>query len=213
LLNSKTPWEKAVYDKFGFRAEHLTLSHSVWIVSSWDKAIYPELANDNNLISKLDRLFKEQAESPKQNEGPLTNELIAGKNHFIQQSKAKNILTNVGMTEMAKRSTAETATTNDFHGVGTGTTTETVSDIILEAEVGRKIIGSKTTVNQTERYASSFSDTDITSPPQDISEAGIFTLISGGILIMRITATPVELDLGKLVTVQTNITHQNGTEL
>lgn len=207
-------WEKAVKEKFGFGAKHLNISHNVWIWELWDKEQYPELAkNDNNLLNKLDKLHKEFAESAKKSEGPILQEFINGKSHYIARREGPNILTNDGMNEMGKRSTGETSTTNDFHGVGTGTTTETVSDVSLETEVGRKIIGTKQVVNQTERYGTAFTSDGITEPPQFISEAGIFTLLVAGIMIMRITATPVELDVGKILTLQTNVTHQNGTEI
>lgn len=213
-MNKKESWKKAVKDRFDFEAQHLNLSHSTWIMESWKKEQYPELKNNKHLLHTLDKLHKELAES-KQNEGPISRELIAGKNHFIQRSISKNILTNLGMNEMGRRSTGESSTTNDYHAIGTGTTTETISDTILETEVGRKIMGTKTTVNQTERYATSFNDTDLTvSAPQFISEAGIFSLLSGGILIMRVTAqAPVELDFGLLVSILTNVTHQNGIEI
>jgi len=207
-------WNSIVHKKLGFDAKHLTLSHSTWIIESWDKSLYPELIkNDSSLLSKLDKLHQNLATSPKLNEGPLTRQLITGKNHFIQQSIGKNILTSEGMTEMSKRSTGQTSSINDYHAVGTGTTTETIADLILENEIGRKVIGTKNTVNQTERYSTSFADIDITAPPQFISEAAIFTEMAGGIMIMRITGVPVELDIGKLVSVLTTVTHQNGVEL
>lgn len=204
-------WKKAVQDKFGFDPKHLNITIGRWIIESWDKSIYPELAkNDNNLQSKLDKLHEEFVESSKQSEGPLTQELIVGKHHYIARSEGVNILTNIGMNEMGKRSTAESSSTNTHHAIGTGTTTETISDTVLETEVGRKVIGTRNVVNQTERYSTAFTSADIT-PPQNISEAGILTEAALGVLIMRITATPVELDTGKVITLQTNITHQNGT--
>ena len=202
-------WEKAVQEKFGFSASHLSLSHSNWLIESWDSKIYPELANDSTLLSKLDKLHKDFASNIKRNEGPLSQEIVAGTNHIISKP-TPNILTNVGMTEMAKRSTIQNSSINSHHAIGTGTTTETISDLTLEAEVGRKTIGATDVVNQTERYASSFNSTDIVSPPQNISEAGIFTELVGGILIMRITAIPVLLDAIEIITLLTNVTHQNG---
>lgn len=208
-------WRKSVYDKFGFDPMHLNITVGRWIIESWDKSQFPELAkNDNNLTSKLDKLHKEFAESSKKQEGPLTQELIVGQHHYIAQRKGVNILTNVGMNEMGKRSTAESSTTNTHHAIGTGTTTETISDTTLETEVGRKVIGTRNVVNQTERYSTAFTSADLTvAAPQNISEAGILTLAALGVLIVRITATPVELDVGKVITLQTNITHQNGTEV
>jgi len=208
-------WNKAVKKKFGFHPDHLNLSHGLWIMESWNQDQYPELAiNDKNILSKIDKMH-EEAVAKKHREGPLTQEVIAGKNHFLSADSriGKCILTSVGMTEMAQRSTGESSTTNAFHAIGSGTTTETLADTTLETELAIKAIGTSQVVSQTERYGTSFVSTDLTSPPQDITEAGIFTLISSGVLIMRITATATELSTGIIITVQTNVTHQNGTEV
>lgn len=206
-------WEKAVQLKFGCSPEHLNVSKSVWIWELWNKKEFPELEkNDNNLMSKLDKLHEEFAESAKKNEGPLSQEFISAQYRFIAKREGPNILVNGGMNEMGKRSTGETTSTNTNHAIGTGTTTETVNDTALETEVATKVIGTRNVVNQTERYSTAFSSADIT-PPEDISEAGIFIGGFGTIMIMRITATPIELDVGKILTIQTNVTHQNGTEV
>lgn len=212
-MDDSNEWNKAVKKHFGFDASHLSISHGLWIIESWDKKQYPELAiNDDQLLNKIDKLHTELV-AKKRNEGPLTQELISGKMHFLtKKSIGKCILTNVGMNEMAKRSTDNTSTTNTHHAIGTGTTTETVGDTSLQTQVGIKVIGTRDVVNQTERYGTSFTGGDI-SPPKNITEAGIFTAISGGILIMRITTTPVNLDIGKIITIQTNVTHQNGIEI
>lgn len=207
-------WEKAVQLKFGVGPEHLNISKSVWIWELWNKKEFPELEkNDNNLMSKLDKLHIEFAESSKKNEGALSQEFISTQYRFIAKREGPNILVLGGMNEMAKRSTAETSSTNTNHAIGTGTTTETVNDTALETEVATKAIGTRNTVNQTERYSTAFSSADLSSPPEDISEAGIFIGGFGTTMIMRITATPVELDVGKILTIQTNVTHQNGTEV
>ncbi len=203
-------WEKAVQEKYGFDAAHLHTSHNMWIIESWDNKIYPELINNSSLTSKLDKLHQDLAQSNKINEGPLSQQLLTGQLSFI---KKPNILTNIGMNEMAKRSTGETSSVNSYHAIGIGSTSETISDVALENEVGRKIIGSQSTVNQTERYSTSFGDTDIVLPPETISEAGIFTELVGGILIARITAIPVILDTGIFITILTNVIHENGVAL
>jgi len=206
-LNS---WEKAVKKKYGIIAQHLTISKSSWILETWNKNQYPELTNDKHLLSKLNKLHQEL---PKKSEGPDTQQLILGKSKFIAQRKGNNILTLLGMNEMAKRATGETSTINSHHRIGIGTTTENTADTELELEEGSLTIGSADVINQTERYATAFADTDVTSPlPINITEAGIFTAETLGILIMRITFIPIILDVEKIITIQTNVTHENGID-
>ena len=204
-------WDQAVKDKFGFDAKHLHISSNTWILQTFKKSEYPELKNDSKLLSKLDKITKELCSTSKNTVNPPQSTQVITPHGTIQQEK--NILTLAGMTEMAKRSTGETDTTNTHHAIGTGTTAETINDDELETEIGRIPIGTKATVNQTERYGSVFESTDIDNPPQDISEAGIFTADADGLLIMRVTATPIALPAGLLLAIQTNVTHQNGTEI
>lgn len=208
-------WHKAILKKFGFAAKHLNITYNPWIITTWRESDYPELAkNDEHLQSKLDKIYEEIAQTTKKTVNmPVSQQMLLGSASFIAQSKAHNILTLLGMSEMAKRSTGDSNSTNGFHAVGIGQSAETINDTTLEDEVGRKAIGSRTVVNQTERYGSVFNSADVTNPPRDISEAGILTANALGILIMRVTSVPVSLPVGLLLTLQTNVTHQNGIEI
>ena len=205
-------WAQAVKDKFGFDPEHLHLSSNVWIFQTFKKSDY-NLKNDHNLLSRLDKITKELCSTEKNTVHPPQSTQIIMPKGCIQQEKKYNILTLAGMNEMAKRSTDDTDTHNTHHGIGTGTTAETINDTTLETEIGRIEIGTRAVVNQTERYGSVFDSNDIDNPPQDITEAGIFTADANGILIMRVTNVAIALPAGLQLAIQTNVTHQNGTEI
>ena len=111
---------------------------------------------------------------------------------------------------MAKRSTAESATTNTHHAIGSGVNAENLADTVLQTELARKAILSRQTVGTTERYASAFAPADIANPPQNITEAGIFTAAADGVLVARVTLPPTQLAVGKIITVSTTVTHENG---
>ena len=208
---------------FGVKPIHLTISHNIWTIARWDAAQYSELKNDQNLLRKLEKIWLEIAGTDRKGtiEAPLSCSVINGiiphrelkyPGPLSFEDKLSNILTNVGMAEMGKRSTAEVTTTNTHHAVGTGVTAEAVGDTALETEVGRVAIGTRVVVNQTERYGSAFADSDIAPVPSTITEAGILTLVAGGVLILRVTAAGQVLDTGNIITVQTNVSHQNGTQ-
>jgi len=120
------------------------------------------------------------------------------------------------MNNMAKNRTSETSDANTHTAVGKGTTAETVSDHVtysgaLETEEDRKVNGTEIVVNQTERYGTAFVDTDLASAkPVSITEAGLLTAISSAILVLRVTFTAQVVDTGQIISVQINVTHQNG---
>lgn len=216
-------FEQACITFFGFKPIHLTISHNIWTIARWDAAQYPELKNDQNLLRKLEKIWLEIADTDRKGtiEPPLSCSVINGiiphrelkyPGPLSFEDKLNNILTNLGMAEMGKRSTAESATTNTHHAVGTGAVAEAVTDTVLGTEVGRVAIGTRAVVNQTERYGSAFADTDIAPVPSTITEAGVLTLAAGGVLILRVTAAGQVLDTGNIITVQTNVSHQNGTQ-
>ena len=212
-----TDWafKQACRAKFGFDPIHLTLTSNLWNFATWKEDEVPYLQNKKGLIDNLDRLWKELKDTDKNTTvKPLSVAVINGcmpPKVVSWQDGVANILPNAGMTEMAKRSTNETSTTNTHHAIGTGTTAAAFADTVLETEVGRKAIGDIVTVNQTERYGTAFTSSDIT-PPKTITEAGVLTLLSGGVLILHVIGAGQLLDTGLIVTVQTNITHANGTQ-
>lgn len=207
-------FKKGCQAKFGFDPKHLTLTHNVWTFASWSADAVPELENKPGLLDKLDKLWTELAMTDRNTIAkPESVTIIHGmlKPKILSYSELLNILPNAGMAEMAKRSTNESSTTNTHHAIGTGTTAAALGDTALETEVGRKTIGDRVVVNQTERYGSAFTSSDIT-PPKTITEAGVLTLSSGGVLILHVIGAGQLLDTGLIVTVQTNVTHANGTQ-
>ena len=210
-MNAGKNLAAAIKQKLGHDPKHLSITKGIWILELWDRHQHANLLqNNNNLLNNLDNLHNQIA--AKQLAAPVVQQVIAGDNKLISTQKQINILTNTGMTEMAKRSTGQTNSTNTHHAVGTGTTSETVNDTTLETETARKAVGSRVTVNQTERYATAFTDTELTVGTV-IAEASIQTAAAAGIMIARVTGTPVTITAGSIFTVQTNISHQNGTEI
>ena len=205
-------WGQAVKDKFGFDPQHLHLSSNIWILQTFKKSDY-NLKNDNKLLSRLDKITQELCNTTKNTINPPQSTQIITPTGPIQQEKKYNILTLAGMAEMGKRSTGQTDSENTHHAIGTGTTAETINDDALETEIGRIEIGTRAVVNQTERYGSVFDSDDIDNPPQDITEAGILTADADGILVMRVTNVAIALPEGLQLAIQTNVTHQNGTEI
>lgn len=208
-------FKQGVRAKFGLDPIHFTITYNLWNFATWREDDVPYLQNKKGLLDNLDRLWNELKETDRETTvRPLSINLINGMlppKILNYQDRVANILPNPGMTEMGKRSTAETSTTNTHHAIGTGITAAALTDTVLETEVGRKAIGDRVVVNQTERYGSAFTSADIT-PPKTITEAGVLTLISGGVLILHVIGAGQLLDTGLIVTVQTNITHVNGTQ-
>ena len=235
-------WKNAVQFVFGFDPKHLSLTHSHWTLTTWNKDEVPEIveaqarANDNpklaigdhsHLMEIMDKLFLEMQQTSRKTtptlkqmqiiRGPNTPRLLAYPKIKSIQKDIDNILTNDGMAEMGKNRTGESVLTNAYHAIGTGVSAEALTDHVtysgaLQTEQARKVIGTRTVVNQTERYGTAFVDTDIT-PPKDITEAGVLTAALGAILMLRVTADPQNLDTGNIITAQTNVSHQNGTEV
>jgi len=212
-----TDWafRQAVRAKFGFDPIHLTLQSNLWTFATWKEDEVPYFENKKGLLDNLDRVWKELKETARNTSiKPLSVSAINGcipPRIVNLVEDIPNILPNAGMTEMGKRSTAESTTTNTHHAIGTGVTAAALTDTILETEVGRKVIGDRVVVNQTERYGTAFQSSDIT-PPKTITEAGVLTLVAGGVLILHVIGAGQLLDTGLIVTVQTNITHANGTQ-
>lgn len=203
--------------KFGFDAKHLTFSYNMWNMALWSEDQYPELAkNDSHLLDKLDKIFKEIANTDRKTAvEPLQIATQINGLEFSAKQNIPNILTNDGMTEMGKRATAQSSSTNLAHAIGTGTTTPTLADTLLQTEIFRKAIGTRTTIGQTERYGSAFTGSEVPSPPYNITEAGIFTVLTANTITMiaRVTSIAFVLDVGKIFTIQSNITHKNGTQV
>ncbi len=188
------------------------MSRNLWTFILWNKDEVPYLKNDSRLLHNLDKLTRELAATDRKTTAKPEMVQIISHHRAVKYQQKHNILTNVGMAEMAKRSTGASGSTNTHHAVGTGTAAETLNDAVLAAEVYRKTIGTRTTIAQTERYGTAISGADIANPPNTLAESGVFTAASGGILIMRITSDPFQVTAQNIFTVQTNVTHENGVE-
>ena len=123
---------------------------------------------------------------------------------------ARNVLTDGGLREMALRSTGGTTSQNTHMAVGTGVRAEAASDVALQAEVGRRAMDSRTVDGSTERYTCAFNRVQLGSITRHISEAGIFTLSVGGILVHRVTTDPVTVGIPDTLTITTTVGHRNG---
>jgi hypothetical protein len=203
------------YKKHGFGLDHSTIQNNKWTLAVWNEDSVPHFRDSNHLISDLDSIWKELANTDRNTTVlPEQAEILTDKkNYLLDYSKnVDNILTNAGMGDMAKNRTAESSNGTSHVAVGTGTTTESVSDTALETEVDRKAWAEKVTVNQTERYASSFSRSDFSSDVT-LTEAGGFTDDNTGdnILVFRVTYSDKSISTGQIMTTQVAITHVNGT--
>ena len=157
------------------------MSHTVQIQNKWYFQIWEtsQINQKKNLLKEIDSLNHDLHLHPK---------------HEL------NLITQKGLEEIAKnRVPTTTKTTNSHLAIGTGTTEETQADTALETEVARKAIVSSSAFSNTERYATAFNH-DGTND-YDITEAGILTAATDGILIAHVTTrSPSQLRSGKTLT-------------
>ena len=131
---------------------------------------------------------------------------------MIDFRRARNILTDLGLREMALRSTAGTTSVNSHMAVGTGVRAESAADVALQTEVGRRPFTARGVDGTTERYTCTFSHAQLGGVDRNISEAGIFTQAApGGTLIHRVTTDPVAIGAADTLTITTTVGHRNGT--
>ena len=123
---------------------------------------------------------------------------------------ARNVLTTVGMREMALRSTGGTTSQNTHMAVGTGVRAETIADVALQTEVARRAFDTRTVDGTTERYTCAFTRATLGGVDRNISEAGILTLSVGGLLIHRVTTDPITVSYNDTLTITTMVGHRNG---
>ena len=130
-----------------------------------------------------------------------------------------NILALTGLTESAKRDTAETSTTVRYMGIGTGSTAESESQSALVTEdtggsYARKDLstaGQRKVVNQTAKYGAAWDDGDVSAVPLGLREAGLFTASTSGIMHARVLHSLFTMSSGDLYVVQLNELHANGS--
>ena len=121
----------------------------------------------------------------------------------------KNVITNVGLACIIRLVFA--GLTEDKFGylaIGSGTTSEAVTDTALEAEIIRKSASvSQVTTSvsgDTAKLEATFSSADGLSGTMNVSETGIFNASSGGDLLARkvFSAVPVDWDAGDTLTIR-----------
>ena len=171
---------------------HTTHIRNLWRFQTWrNDEINWE--NENNILKTLDELDRTKAIIP------------------ITDSKAFNIITTAGLTEMAKRNIGTSSTSNTHHAVGIGTRTEDLSDTELQSQVGgRRTIQSKSQYAGSERYATAFNKSQVGNANRSISEAAIFTAGTGGVMMMRVTTDqPAAIHNTASCTISSTIQHEN----
>ena len=189
--------------------EHIWSTTNKWTLSLWNK-------NDvklkgNHIIDQVEQLERE-----------LSEDIINGTNKAVTPKAlicTDNIITNIGLTESAKRDTGEVSTTLTHNSIGTGTTTPTVSNTDLATEdtggsYARQAYasaGQRKVSNQTAKYGMLWDDGDISSAPLSIKESGVHWHVSNGSSMhARVTFTTFSLTRGDLFVTQINELHQNG---
>jgi hypothetical protein len=177
-----------------------------WIITGWKEN---EIQfNKNHIIDEIEKLEKD-----------IYNDLINDKNTCPRPDyfcKIDNILTLIGLTESAKRDTAEVSTSITHNSLGTSATTATESQIDLVAEVsggtptyarkGFAADGQRKVINQTAKYGMLWDDGDIdVTPAVDIKESGLHWDVSAASKMhARVTFTTFTFDAGDLFVIQMN---------
>jgi hypothetical protein len=217
----KAQLAKACQDYFGFGLEHITFRYANWNLSTWRKDEMTEVMdNPTNMLNVMDKLWQEIADTDRNTTiKPFETSMsidLPKVDPIKLYTTVPNIITTSGLVEVGTWSTGEDTTNFVSHGaVGTGTTTEALANVAMESEEDRKDFatnGTATMSGTTERYGMPFADTDLASGAGTaIAEAGLLTASSGGELISRVTATPVSVDSGRILTMQVDITNANGT--
>lgn len=177
-----------------------------WTISGWreDEVQF----NHHKIIDEVEKLEKD-----------LYNDLINEKNTTPRPTyfdNNDNIITLIGLTESAKRDTAEVSSSISHNSLGTNTTSATEGDTNLGTELtggspayARKsfaIDGQRKVINQTAKYGMLWDDTDLdVTPAVDIKESGLhWHLSDANKMHARVTFTTFTFDPGDLFVIQIN---------
>jgi hypothetical protein len=188
---------------------HVHAGVNRWTLSLW---------NEDNITFNRTQII-DQVE---QLEMELYEDIINNRNRAIRPKQlicTDNIITNIGLTESAKRDTGEVSTTLTHNSIGTGTTTPTVSDTNLATEdtggsyarLAYASAGQRKVANQTAKYGMLWDDSKVSSAPISITESGVHWAVSGSSDIhARVTFTTFSMTSGDLFVTQINELMQNG---
>ncbi len=198
-------WTKTGYPPL----KHINLSYNYWTIATWNQDEVPHFENPK--IRDLEKIWTEIANTDRNTTVlPNQSELITPFGSLTSgQTKIPNILTNDGMANMGKLSTAESVLDNSHAAVGDDNTTELVTDVALGNELDRKVWSERVVSNQTEKYAVAFIRSDF-SMDEILREAGGFTASSGVIMVFRVTFADKAIGTGQIMTIQVSVQHQNG---
>ncbi|MCV0398560.1 MAG: hypothetical protein K5785_01040 [Nitrosarchaeum sp.] len=205
--------------KHGVPPNHASIKFSQWNVSVWnDDDICSIVAKPSHVMSELDALWAEIASTDRNTVvRPVLSEYrtSAMQEPILYQKNIDNILTNLGMKNMAQLSTADSVKTNTHCYVGDSATPEDVGDDQLGNQLAAKAFdsdGDRETVDQQERYAMAFFRSDFVSDVI-LKEAGIGTGTTPptDILTAHVTFADKPIGAGQTMTVQITVTHKNGT--
>jgi len=191
-------------------SKHIHLSKDQWVLSKWKSKDFP-FKSDSNLYDNMEKLWNELKNDMDNNKHTTTQPL--------QHEVKDNILALTGLTESAKRDTAETSTTVKWVGLGTGTTAEAESQTALVTELTggaytRKdlsVDGTRKVSSQTAKYGVAFDDGDVNPVPVTLREAGLFTLSAAGVMHARVLFSAFTINTGDLFVIQLSEQHANGT--
>jgi hypothetical protein len=191
-------------------SHHVNLQADNWILTKWNESEVDFAKNPTIIVDNHEKMLREILDC----EGNPGKTVLPTK-----VITANNILTTTGLTESAKRDTGETATTVDYCGIGTDSTSESESQSSLLAEnsgspyARRRFStqGQRKVVNQTGKYGVLWQDSHINAAPLTIREAGLFTAATSGVMHARVVFSDFTLSSGDLFVVQVNELHQNGS--
>ena len=189
--------------------EHVHAGVNRWTLSLWNEDDVK--LKGSTIIDQVEQLEKE-----------LADDVINGTNKAVTPKVlicTDNIITNIGLTESAKRDIGEVSTSLTHNSIGTGTTTPTVSDTDLATEdtggsYARQAYasaGQRKVSNQTAKYGMLWDDGDVSSVPINITESGVHWHVSSSSSIhARVTFTAFSMTTGDLFVTQINELMQNG---
>jgi hypothetical protein len=119
----------------------------------------------------------------------------------------RNIITNVGLSEMIKLVFGLGGTAFGYIAIGTGTVAESATDTALQTEIKRKAATKTQTTTSvtgdTCLLTATFSSADGLTGTSAVTEAGIFNASTGGVLLARkvFSAVNVNWDAGDSLTI------------
>lgn len=189
--------------------EHVHAGVNRWTLSLWNSNEVK--LKGNHIIDQVEQLEKE-----------LADDIINGTNKAVVPKGlicTDNIITNIGLTESAKRDTGETSTSLTHNSIGTGTTTPTVSDTDLQSEdtggsyarQAYATAGQRKVSNQTAKYGMLWDDSKVSAVPISITESGVhWNVSSASTMHARVTFTAFSMTTGDLFVTQINELMQNG---